>query len=49
MNYAITGQFPLDAVIQHPKFGVGFVSASMNNKIEVIFEDSTKVLMHQRS
>ena len=49
LAYATTGQFPVDSVIDHPTFGVGFVTSSLNHKIEVVFEESTKTLMHQRS
>ena len=35
--------------IEHPRFGVGFVLRVRDDRIEVLFEDGIKVLVHGRS
>ena len=47
--YNIRSQFPANAAIDHPKFGVGYVINSMSDKIEVCFEDSARLLIHNRN
>lgn len=47
--YNIRTQFSKDAAIQHPKFGVGFVTQALTDKIEVCFEDSARLLIHNRN
>lgn len=46
--YAMTDYFPVSSVIDHPKFGLGFVMVSHVKKIEVSFEKGIKVLVHQK-
>ena len=46
--YSIRGGFRADTVIDHPTFGLGVVTESHKNKIEVCFEEGVKVLMHRR-
>lgn len=46
--YSIRGFFRADTVIDHPTFGLGVVTSSHSNKIEVCFEEGVKTLMHRR-
>ena len=46
--YSIRGSFRADTVIDHPSFGLGVVTDSYPNKIEVCFEEGVKTLMHRR-
>ena len=48
-SYNVKGLFEKDSAINHPKFGLGFVMESKTNKIEVVFEDSARLLVHNRS
>lgn len=47
-QYKITGEYPLDTVLDHPSFGIGVVTNSLAQKIEVIFEQGVKNLIHKR-
>jgi Zn ribbon nucleic-acid-binding protein len=48
-TYAINEYFKELEVIQHPKFGVGFVSENIGeDKIEVTFKEDKRVLIHNR-
>lgn len=48
--YAPTERFAEGDVIRHATFGPGVVTARKDvNKIEVIFEDGPKVLIHRRA
>jgi hypothetical protein len=45
--YGFSTQFSSDDIIDHPAFGLGRVVRTLaGNKIEVIFKDSSKVLVH---
>jgi len=46
--YRMTNIYTIDTKIEHPKFGVGFVVASLPDKIEVVFEDSARHLVQGR-
>lgn len=46
--YRMANTYPVDAKIEHPKFGVGFVSISLPDKIEVVFEDVSRHLVQGR-
>ena len=46
--YNMTGFFPIRSAIEHPKFGLGFVTAVQDKKIEVTFETGPKLLVHNR-
>jgi hypothetical protein len=46
--YRMATVFPVDAKIEHPKFGVGFVTLSLPDKIQVAFEDIDRHLVHGR-
>ncbi|MEK6584341.1 MAG: hypothetical protein AABY66_05725 [Nitrospirota bacterium] len=45
--YSMDGSYKKDEIIEHSKFGVGIVlSLIQNNKIEMLFKDGTKILVH---
>jgi hypothetical protein len=45
--YSIKNTFSENDVIEHPKFGTGLVQSTVKgNKIEVIFKDGPKLLIH---
>jgi transcription elongation factor Elf1 len=48
-NYSMKGKFETNQKVQHPKFGLGFVRTSFTDKIEVVFEDEVRSLIHNRT
>jgi hypothetical protein len=46
--YRMGGMYNVDTKIEHPKFGVGFVLATMTDKIEVCFSDQVRSLVQNR-
>lgn len=46
--YNMKGKFALNQKIQHPKFGVGIVKTSLSDKVEVVFQDEIRSLVHNR-
>lgn len=46
-DYSSASFFNEGELIDHAKFGKGLVEASMGNKIEVRFEDKTRLLMQK--
>lgn len=46
--YAMTAQFKNQQSLLHPSFGVGFVTKALPNKIEVVFSEGVKELMHMK-
>jgi len=49
-EYTLRGKFTVGDVIQHPTFGVGFVQSNLSNeKIEVLFQDDFKNLVHGKN
>ena len=45
VEYALSGEFSTTPAIRHKTFGVGVVTKVLNkNKIEVLFQDGTKIL-----
>jgi hypothetical protein len=46
--YRMASQFAVDAKIEHPKFGVGFVVNVLPDKIEVVFQDMSRHLVQGR-
>ena len=45
--YSIKSTFKENDLIEHPKFGIGLVQSTPKiNKMEVIFEDGPKLLIH---
>ena len=48
-SYTIKGSFIMGDVIDHPTFGQGVVEKLIdNNKIEVLFQDDYRTLMHKK-
>ncbi len=49
-NYNINTEFAVDQLVRHKKFGEGYVAEILSdNKINVVFKDGTKTLVHGRS
>jgi hypothetical protein len=48
LPYNMKTKFALANAIEHPKFGIGFVTAATNEKIEVVFQESGRALVHNR-
>jgi hypothetical protein len=47
--YGMTERFAAGDLVNHPNFGLGLVTALKDvNKIEVVFSDGVKVLLHRR-
>lgn len=46
--YNMKIQFKLESVINHPKFGLGVVTAATESSIQVVFEDEERALVHNR-
>ncbi len=46
--YRMASVYSVDALIEHPKFGLGFVAATFPDKIEVVFEDLNRNLVQGR-
>lgn len=49
VTYSTKTKFNESQKISHPKFGIGFVIKSFPDKIEVIFSDEVRTLMHNRT
>lgn len=47
--YNMKQKFDLDTTIQHPKFGVGVITAVNAEQIQVMFELGQKALVHNRT
>lgn len=47
--YSMKSKFALANAIQHPKFGIGFVTNATNEKVDVAFEDGGRALVHNRN
>ncbi|KYG62496.1 hypothetical protein AZI86_16825 [Bdellovibrio bacteriovorus] len=47
-TYNMKGKFEKNTKLQHPKFGLGFIKDAMSDKIEVVFEDEVRTLIHNR-
>ncbi len=47
-TYSIKGSFSKDTLIEHPKFGRGVVTLSYENKLQVLFRDGVRELVHNR-
>ena len=46
--YKMSNTFEIQTAIDHVKFGVGYIKSSNNKKIEVVFEDAIRLLVHNR-
>lgn len=49
MPYTMKLNFEVGAVVEHPKFGLGFVILTTGQAIQVVFEDSERSLVHNRA
>lgn len=47
--YTMKASFEQSEILDHPKFGIGFVTAANKGAIEVQFEDTTRSLVHNRT
>lgn len=47
-KYNMKGNFKLNDKVDHPKFGLGVIRTSLQDKIEVVFEDEVRSLVHNR-
>lgn len=47
--YNMRTKFSNSAAIEHPKFGIGFISMATNEKIDVTFQEARISLVHNRS
>ena len=47
-DYNVRGSFSAKTAIRHPKFGLGVVTESLHNKIEVMFKEGSKSLIQNR-
>jgi len=48
-SYNMKLKFLINQKIQHPKFGVGVIKTTHPDKVEVIFADEVRMLVHNRS
>lgn len=48
VSYNIRSKFSLNQKINHPKFGVGIVRGVQPEKVEVVFADEVRNLVHNR-
>lgn len=48
IKYNMKEKFAQGVKIDHPKFGLGFVKDAQTDRIEVIFNDEIRTLMHNR-
>lgn len=48
LPYNMKTKFALANAIEHPKFGLGFVTHATNDKIEVVFQEGGRALVHNR-
>jgi hypothetical protein len=46
--YSMKSKFELANAIEHPKFGIGFVTNATNDRVDVAFEDGGRALVHNR-
>ncbi|MGE0764481.1 MAG: hypothetical protein AB7N80_14490 [Bdellovibrionales bacterium] len=48
-SYNMKSAFAIHNTINHPKFGVGVVTAVAGQSMEVVFQDGTRSLVHSRA
>ena len=46
--YSMKSTYELNTLIEHPRFGTGFVTAVLPHKIQVTFQDQVLFLVHAR-
>ena len=47
VSYTASGKFSPEMVIDHPSFGIGYVTLCVPHKIEVVFKEHVKSFVHQ--
>lgn len=47
-NYSMKLKFSVNQKLTHPKFGIGFVKSALPDRIEVVFSDEIRSLVHNR-
>ena len=47
-TYSMKAAFTVNCTIDHPKFGLGVVTAIAGQSMEVVFADATRSLVHNR-
>ena len=48
LPFSIRTKYTLDQKIDHPKFGPGFVKAVLVDRMDVMFQDELKTLIHNK-
>lgn len=48
LNYNMKTKFSLANAINHPKFGIGFVTNATPDRVDVAFADGSRALVHNR-
>ena len=48
-SYSMSAKFEVNTAMDHVKFGLGFVTEVSSLKVQVVFEDETRELVHNRS
>lgn len=48
VSYNMKVKFSLNQKVNHPKFGVGFIRAVQPEKVEILFQDEIRQLVHNR-
>jgi hypothetical protein len=48
-SYNMRMKFTVNTKVEHPKFGLGVIKAAFTDKIEVVFADEVRMLVHNRS
>ncbi len=46
--YRMADEYSSDMIIEHPKFGTGYVITALGQKVEVAFEDANRALVQNR-
>ncbi len=49
LPFSIRTKYELDQKINHPKFGEGFVKTVLSDRIDVMFQDELKTLIHNKT
>lgn len=47
-NYQIRIRFEKDMLIQHPKFGLGAIMSATNDRVQALFQDGERTLIHNQ-
>jgi hypothetical protein len=47
-KYTMAQKFIAKQKVEHPKFGIGVVKTALPGKIEVLFQDEVRMLVHNR-